>query len=797
MGGGKVRRMVDRRWIDEAKSWETIAASTDFDLEAYEDRDEGVWFRHFGQGLFHAQPDGKIERFDSRNGLPGDRVQSWFQDREGSVWAGIDRGGLVRLRERRFQTTVFGEDPVTQSVATVCEDSHCAIWIGTYGAGLNRLHDGKATSFMSPERSRPGFIFAAVPDPAGERIWLSAGREDLYSFEAGKITPAASQLHGIKSLCADQQGRLWAGLSRGLVCLSNGILQTFGPSDGIDLTDIHALATGQRGDLWVGGGNGKLYHFSEGKFSAFSANDKLAGQTIWSLLPDADGTVWVGTFRGGLLRFKDGKFTRFTTKDGLPSDVICQILDDADGKLWIGSHKGIFHIPKSALRGEKPARPHSLPCTSYGFYDGLPTLECSGGYQPAAWRCSDGRLLFATLKGVVSIRPGDIPPSRLPPPVVIEGMSVDGRIVFGDELQNGDDSDNTNTTQTAAEPMAELHVPPGKHSFEFQYTGLSFAAPDKVRFRYKLEGLSEEWVDAGTRRAAHFSALMPGRYIFRVTACNNEGVWNEQGVALAFTVLPFFYETRWFQTLIACLAVVAIAGVGRSFAVRRMRRKMELLERQRAVERDRARIAQDIHDDLGAGLTRIMMQSELAQHKPAAEMQTHLARIGDVARRMTRTMDEIVWAVDPKHDSLSGLIEYAMAYTEEFLQMAGIHCRMDLPAELPSLNVDAELRYNLFLALKEVLNNIVKHARATEVWLRLRLEPDGFVVIVEDNGCGLDAVSEGDGEHRLSAGHGLLNLESRLNKVGGRCDIYTSHGKGTRIELTARIKGSAEMEMAG
>jgi signal transduction histidine kinase/ligand-binding sensor domain-containing protein len=799
-GNGKVRRMIDRRWVAEAKEWEAISASSDFDLEPYEDGNGGVWFRHFGQGLFHARQDGKLERLTSRNGLPGDRVQGCFQDREGSLWAGIDRGGLVRLRERRFQVTVFGEDSATQATATVCEDKHGVLWAGTYGAGLNRLENGQKTAFLTPERSRQGFVFSAVPDPTGKRIWLSAGREDLYYCEDGKVLPSTNELHGIKSLCMDQEGQLWIGLARGLARLSNGIVHRFGPVDGFDITDVHALAEGRNGDMWIGGGNGKLYHFRDGKFTAYGANDKLAGQTIWSLLPDADGTVWVGTFRGGLLRFKDETFTRFTTADGLPSDVICQILDDGDGKLWIGSHKGIFQVAKAALNMERSSSPFSLPCTSYGYYDGLPTLECSGGYQPSAWRRADGTLLFSTLKGIVSIRPGDIPASRPPPPVVIEAMSVDGKTVFGEDLLNRGNADSTNSARVVTKAGGELQIPPGKHFFEFHYTGLSFAAPDKVRFRYQLEGLGDEWVETGPRREVHFSPLGPGQYVFRVTACNNEGVWNEQDARLAFTVLPFFYETRWFQALVVCLAVIAVAGVVRFLVVRRMRRKLELLERQRAVERDRARIAQDIHDDLGAGLTRIMLQSELAQKKTAPEMQEHLGRIGDVARKMTRTMDEIVWAVDPQHDSLSGLVEYAMAYADEFLQVAGIRCRMDLPAELPPLHVDAELRYNLFLALKEALNNAVKHSHATEVWLRLRLEPAGFTVIVEDNGRGLGSENgNGDGgEHRIVSGHGLANLEERLNKVGGRCEIFTTRGKGVRVEMTVgtNSKGSPEMAMS-
>ncbi len=213
-----------------------------------------------------------------------------------------------------------------------------------------------------------------------------------------------------------------------------------------------------------------------------------------------------------------------------------------------------------------------------------------------------------------------------------------------------------------------------------------------------------------------------------------------------------------------------------------------------AIERDRARIAKDIHDDIGAGLTQITLLSELARREPQ-QSGTHLDRISGAARELTRAMDEIVWAVDPQHDTFSGLMDYASAFAEDFLRMAGIRCRMDLPTTLPDVRVDAELRYNLFLALKETLNNIVKHAHATEVWLRVRVQPNTFTLIVEDNGQGLAPGANGSAAsakgERISSGSGLVNLEKRLSAVGGRCVVRSEAGHGTRVEMTLAITGVA------
>jgi signal transduction histidine kinase len=429
--------------------------------------------------------------------------------------------------------------------------------------------------------------------------------------------------------------------------------------------------------------------------------------------------------------------------------------------------------------------------------------------------------------------------------VVLEEVFVDGRPT----------SPKANLESAkAAEDWhpARLRVEPGKRQIEFRYTGLSFVSPDRVRFRYKLEGQDKDWTEAGTYRSAQYNYLRPGPYTFRVSACNNDGVWNEAGAALSFEMLPYFYETASFRVAAWIMGAGLVGVAVRQIVVRRLQRRLRDLEGQQAIERDRARIAQDIHDDLGAGLTHIMLLSELARREPAQEVQSHLGQISDMARGLTRAMDEIVWAVDPQHDTLIGFMDYASAFTEEFLRAAGLRCRMELPPELPKWPMDAELRYNLFLSLKEALNNVVKHAGGTEVRMELRLDKDSITLMVQDNGRGF-AGREVNSDHRrglgngkpdpdragggtpgeresgnaatlllasqnepgskeqhgdthrnlhsaesgrLVSGHGLLNMERRLRSVGGRCLIHSGNGEGTRVELTVRVKTLASPIMA-
>jgi signal transduction histidine kinase len=238
------------------------------------------------------------------------------------------------------------------------------------------------------------------------------------------------------------------------------------------------------------------------------------------------------------------------------------------------------------------------------------------------------------------------------------------------------------------------------------------------------------------------------------------------------------------------MGVVAIvAGTVRHLVTRRLRRDMLRLEQQHAIERDRARIAKDIHDELGAGLTQITLASELARRGPVAETQRCLAQILESARSLTRAMDETVWAVDPRNDTLDGLMTYICKYALDYMRVAGIRCRLDVPSQLPSVPVNSETRHNLFLSVKEALNNVVKHAGATEVWLRLHVRPEGFALVIEDNGQGLPAPGaprQADAGQRLSSGQGLGNFNARLESIGGKCTLSSRPGEGTRVEFAVR-----------
>lgn len=764
VAGGRPRHAQGGRWVGDAGLVHDLSGYYRLSVSALEDRRGGVWFRHVGRGLVHVRKDGTARRIGAAEGLPGEAVRACLEDAEGNLWAAVERGGLVRIRETPFHVLSAAEGLGAQAASTVAEDVSGTVWIGTHGAGLRSLRDGVLRAYPLPSAATGGFVLSLHPDRRG-RIWLSGDREELFIWEKGRIRSTSWGVRRIKSILVDRLDRVWLGTRDGLHRIEDGRLKTFGVADGFEPHDVRALAEDLSGDVWVGTGDGTVYNVASERFSRFRPPGLRSGQGVWSLRPDARGTVWVGTSGGGLMRLEGGRFSRYTSHDGLPSDVICEILDDGVGTLWVGSQRGLFSVGKEDLDAFAAGRLQRVPVRGYGHSEGFPTTECSGLHHPSAWRGHDGRLWFATSRGVASLRPADVTGSLVPPAALIEDVRLDG------------------APQALPAPGAALAVAPGGRNVEFRYTAPGLVAPETVRFRCRLEGLPGDWVEAGDRRSFQYGYLPPGRYRFAVAAAYGDGDWGKEA-AVSIEVLPRLTEQAWFRVL-AALGVVAVVAVGaRSASARRFRRELERLEWQRAVERDRARISKDIHDDLGAGLSEIGLLCDLARREGLPGAEAHLEQISGTARELVHNMDEIVWAVNPRHDTLPSLVTYICMFADEYLTLADIELRLDLPATVPPLPLTSDVRHNLFLAVKETLRNVVTHAHARQVDLRLRGEGPRLAIGIEDDGAGFDVLAVEAG----GLGEGLRSLRERLAAIGGRAEVHSRPGQGTRVELVVDLK---------
>jgi signal transduction histidine kinase len=373
---------------------------------------------------------------------------------------------------------------------------------------------------------------------------------------------------------------------------------------------------------------------------------------------------------------------------------------------------------------------------------------------------------------------------------VIEALRVNGQLVAAYDIPSVAEAARGTAPLNLRAAAAPLRIGPGVRQMAFEFTALSFASPENIAFRYKLEGIDSAWVDAGATRFAPYTRMPPGEYRFRVTACGHDGVWNEAGGSLALSVQPYLWELAWVR-LAGILSAAGLCGGGVLVVVRRRyRRKIERLEQRQALERERARIAQDLHDDLGAGLVEISFGSELAQDRTLGpeEAREHIREIGARAKEMVTALDEIVWAVNPKQDSVTSLATYFCQYAQHFLEATAVRCHLDVARDLPAAPLNAEQRHSLFLAFKEALSNAVQHSGGTDLTVGIAA-PDGVLTItVSDNGRGTEPAQAGE----QAGADGLGNMNRRLQQLGGRCEVTGRPGVGTAVRFTVPLDGIAQ-----
>jgi len=767
----RLRKFLNGRWAVEIASEELLDSITSGTFRLHGDAQGNAWLVANGRGLLHCKADGNAQMLTEKSGLPSRFITCWFQDAEGDIWIGLHGGGIACIRERLFRALGQNDGLPDKVVSSLCMDTNGELWAGTMSGALAHWSEGRFTNVFLPAPENDPNESVTV-SPAAGGVWIGTLNHGLMRLRDGRIRRPPPTFGSIRVLYNDSRGRLWGGELTGLFCLDHGQVKRYGSADGfVDSHAIGDIAEDESGAIWIGTGPGELWKYFDGKFIRFTPPTEWPSVRFSDILTDTNGVVWIGTLGGGLLRFSNGHFTRCLKTDGLPDNNISQLLDSQDGYVWGGTYAGIFRVRKADLEAVSTGKETQLSCRVYGQFDGLPALECSSGFQPSCWRSSDGRLWFATANGVAFVDPLKTVPNRIPPTVIIEEMLVDGRLI--------EVPPRIGAPLATAKSDAPVEILPGRHYVQFRYTGLNFAAPDGVCFRVKLEGGNGKWQDTGGQRQMGYGPLLPGAYRFRVAACNNDGIWNEGGDTLAFTVLPYFRETWVFKAILG-LATLATLGLVVALVQRqRYRRRLERVERQREMEKERARIARDLHDDLGTSLTQISMLSALANREKTSvdEAKELIQTVHGRAREMVIALDEIVWAVNPKNDSLPGLASYLAHFAEEFFRPTGIRFRLNIPPQLPSLPVSAESRHHLFLAFKEALNNTARHSGATLIQVSVEILADEAAIQVEDNGCGFESKADASSQ----SGNGLINMRRRLEQIGGRTELQSLSGKGTTV----------------
>lgn len=751
----------------------------------FEDGSGALWIGTLAHGLFRVD-DAGVQAVPTTHR----EISCVMEDREGNLWVGTGGGGLNRLRRRAVDLIGAKEGLPFESVRSVCEDAASRIWVVTQNGALLRRSD-TGWAVITDATNWPGGRATCVAADKAGAVWIGTSDRGLVRWQGGKFARWLRQdglvQNAIRSLMPDSRGNLWIAFPSGVQRMRGNEFKTFELPHPV--RSIRAMSEDTHGDVWLGTSEGWLFRI--GDKGVVDETGRTVGEprSIRCVEAMADGSVWIGYAGMGLGRLKDGKFGRITKENGLHDNYVSQIMADDSGRLWLASNHGIFQLSLREAVDAIEGRAERVRSIVFTGGEGESGIQATYDNKPGAWRSRDGRWLVAARTGIAVINPANLSDNPDPPPVRLERVVVDGRTVTLYDNESPLLGATTNDVLDLKLPAAAgLSLAPDHRRLEVEFTALSLTAPENVRFRYQLVGLDAGWSQDSGERRARYSRLPAGEYTLRVIACNHSGVWNEAGATLKFRVRPFVWQTWWFRLAVLAVFTGATIGIVRYVSFRRLRRKMEVLERQAAVERERARIARDIHDDLGNRLTKTMLLSGFVLRDWAApeKAEKHVRQISSTVRQATDALDEIVWAINPRNDTLPHLINYVGQFVVEFLRAAGVRCRVDLPELPPHRMVPAEIRHNLFLVVEEAINNVVKHAQATEVQFKMAATDGKISIEVVDNGRGFKEPPGG------SAGDGLKNMRERMCEIGGECRIVSEPGKGTLLSFNCPLPRTAK-----
>jgi len=733
------------------------------------DRKGSLWIGTNDRGLLHSHQ-GRTDIFGRSEGLSSDLVLGFFEDHEGNIWVAT-RDGLDRFRDFSISTISVKQGMSDDRVQSVLAAKDGSVWFGTPD-GLNRWIDGRITTYRKRNSGLPDDAVESLFQDDRGRMWVSTSR-GIASFEDGRFIPVDG-VRGryVYSIAGDSAGNLWVGhQDEGLFRFVEGSLVEQIPWDklGRQSPALVLLGDSVQGGLWLGFRNGGVTYFKDGQVRAsYAGINGLADGFVSGLQLDPDGTLWAAT-QGGLSRVKNGRVATLTSRNGLPCDTVHWAVEDDDHSFWLYMACGLVRIARPELDAWASDPKRTVKATVFDESDGVRSHSVPAGYSPRVAKSADGKLWFLPFDGVSVLDPRHIPFNKLPPPVHVEEVKVDGK--------DWDASQG-------------WRLPALTRDLEIHYTALSFVAPEKNRFKYKLEGRDSDWKDAGNERKASYTDLPPRNYRFRVMASNNNGVWNEAGDSLDFSIAPAYYQTTWFRVSLAGAFFVLLWGLYQ-YRLYQVAREFNANLEGRVDER--LRVARDLHDTLLQSfhglLPRFQAAYNLLPKRTEDAKQVLETAIDDAARAITEARD----AVQDMRSSTVIVNDLAKAVEAVGLELAA-HQR-DAHGDAPSFSLEVEgspqdlhpiLRDEIYRISSEALRNAFHHARARKIEVEIRYDARQLRVRVRDDGTGIDA---GLLEKQGRPGHfGLRGMRERATGVGGRLEVWSESGAGTEIELS--IPGS-------
>ncbi|WP_421773438.1 two-component regulator propeller domain-containing protein [Gracilimonas sp.] len=698
-----------------------------------------------------------------------------LKDSEGNLWFGTDASGLFKVRPSAIQMIDKDQGLSNERMLSLTMLDDGTGLFSTNCGGIYEWRGGKAYSSKVQEFYHSGCNWSVFQDSKG-RIWIGGGgvyvtrslnEEGIFYGEAEGFTNV-----GVLAMMEDRDENIWVASTDGLY-VNDGekFVRTYTEEDGLYYNDVRSLLEDEDGIIWVGTSNGlNTIQNNEVRKIPLIGNSEISAQNaqpnVRAIYQDNENYMWIGTYGEGLFRVNGDEVQQLTTTDGLFDNVVSHIVEDEYGYFWMGSNRGISRVKRKDLVEYLDGNADTFVFDSFGSNDGMNSAETNGGFQPNAVKDSTGRIYFPTIAGVAVVDPSKVARNAVPPPVYIEGLRTEER-------------------EIAVEDTIVLSY--NTAFLEVSYTGINFTDPEKVQFKYRMDGLDDDWIDVGNSRSALYSKIPPGEYIFQVIAGNSDGVWNTTGASLMVTVIPPFWQTSWFYSLVA-LSIIGVAGCAYYVRIEQLKRQNERQKRFteqliESEEKERKRIASELHDSLGQQILVIKNRAELARNfvENPDELGEQLDEIMQSATLSIEEVRSISHDLRPVHLERFGLTDAVRNLCVTIQETSALDWAYhvdDIDGVIPMKN-----EIHFYRVIQEGVNNILKHAKASQASVIIKIRPVGLTAVLWDNGIGFKV-----GEKKNMAGLGLSGMDERIETLGGTIDVQSAEGEGTTIKIVIPVK---------
>jgi signal transduction histidine kinase/ligand-binding sensor domain-containing protein len=750
--------------------------------------DNGIFWLGTFKGLVFFDPE--KESFipcpvSEYNGLLGKSVNSIFEDKSGRIWLAVgsgvvtpavggiitnpseNKGGINIFDKKRKRFNIYWYKPGLPNslniglLSYLNEDKEGNLWLGDGGSYLWKWDKGKnVLTKIIPNSIGNKYLNRLLID-SKNRFWVTVGPDleiDRFDISTRNLIRYCDIEASEKNLTfEDKEGNFYMRTHNGLFQFdsSMSLLKIYKH----DENDTNSLDNNWVNDIFFEDNDSNIWLTTasglnklERKTGRFIHYHSIAGDSgsinctsVQAMYEDSSSNLWFATYGGGLNKLdrKTNRFSHITKNDGFADNFMSALFTDNYGNFWISSNSGISKY-----------NPRDGNIKNYSVEDGLQGKE----FGLIEFKSKTGELFFGGYFGLNTFYPDSIKDNLNIPPIVLTAFKL---------------FEKNASLDTSITYKKEITLPYDSNFFSFEFAALDYTNPSKNLYAYKLEGVDKDWIHTNSSdRTANYTDIKPGEYIFRVKGSNNDGIWNEEGISIRILITPPWWKRLWFRIFSLSMLLAVFGGTIRFVSVQRLRRKL-------ALEKERLRISNDMHDEVGSSLTRITLLSELAKRKLGDTEE--IKRISDASRAVVNSMDEIVWAVNPKYDTLDNLAAYILQFAQEFFDASGISCRFEFPNDIPCRYLSSEIRHNVFLVVKEALNNIVKHSVAAEVNIGLTINQDNFEFKISDDGKGFNI------DERDQFSNGINNIQKRITEIKGTISVDSKSGKGTRIMINVPV----------